>query len=259
MRMQILGIDFFKGSEQAAVDRMWEGGLVVAPSGPGLAEDLLERAAYREALRSANLVIPDSGAMVLVWNLIRAGNSTARLSRVSGLAFLRAVFADDRVRTRKTFWVMPSQEEAEVNLAWLCDNGLQNLRPDDTYIAPDYRRTVSADGTVTDPALVSAIERQRPDLIVLNVGGGIQEPLGAWLASQLSYRPAILCTGAALAFLTGRQAAIPPWADRFYLGWLLRTLKNPIRFGSRYLRALPLPYLIARYGSALPPMRNSAR
>lgn len=68
------------------------------------------------------------------------------------------------------------------------------------------------------------------------------------LHPSTSYRPAILCTGAAIAFMSGCQADIPPWADRFFLGWLLRTLRAPGRFLPRYLRSLRLASLLWRHG-----------
>ena len=61
-------------------------------------------------------------------------------------------------------------------------------------------------------------------------------------------RPAILCTGAAIAFLSEQQANIPVWADRYMLGWFLRTLHDPLRFIPRYWKALRLVLLLCRYG-----------
>jgi hypothetical protein len=62
-------------------------------------------------------------------------------------------------------------------------------------------------------------------------------------------RPALLCTGAAIAFLSEQQANIPVWADRYMLGWLLRTLHDPLRFFPRYWKALRLVPLLLRYGA----------
>ena len=42
------------------------------------------------------------------------------------------------------------------------------------------------------------------------------------------------------------------WADRFYLGWLLRMMRQPRVFGPRYFSALKLAGLIARYRETLP-------
>jgi len=75
------------------------------------------------------------------------------------------------------------------------------------------------------------------------------------LRENLSYRPAIHCTGAALGFVTGEQIPIPDWADRWYLGWLLRLMIQPHRFIPRLILGLQLPWLIWKYGERLPPMR----
>ena len=66
---RILGVDFFIGTIEQATDRALAGGLVVAPSAPGLAVDLVKSPSYREALTTADLAITDSGYMVLLWRL----------------------------------------------------------------------------------------------------------------------------------------------------------------------------------------------
>src|ERR1700730_16155779 len=99
---------------------------------------------------------------------------------------------------------------------------------------------------------MTAIEKRRPAHIIIAIGNGPQEKLGHYLRDHLSYRPAIHCIGAALGFLTGDQITIPNWADRLYLGWLFRLIAQPRVFIPRLTRALKLPWLIFRYGSALP-------
>jgi len=93
--------------------------------------------------------------------------------------------------------------------------------------------------------LLDIIEKKKPKYIIINLGGGVQERLGLYLKNHLSYIPGIICTGAAIAFLTGRQANIPNYADKFHLGWLYRCIENPKKFIPRYLRGfLLLPLLI---------------
>ena len=92
--------------------------------------------------------------------------------------------------------------------------------------------------------------------MVVGIGGGVQEKLGFFLKENLRARPAIHCIGAALGFLTGDQPPIPMWADRFYLGWLLRLLRQPRVFGPRYLSALKLPWLLLRYRQEMPPLQS---
>jgi len=248
--LKILGVDFSLEGPQLP-DRVLEAGLVVAPSGPGLANDLRESAAYREALRNADWVIPDSGLMVLVWNALHFGRPERRIQRYSGLRLLREILPREDIRTTgATFWIMPSVEERDRNLQWLISHGHDSLTEQDCYLAPVYRP--DEHGRVEDPDLLAVIEARRPKVIFVNVGGGVQEQLGWYLRSRLSYRPTILCTGAAIAFLSGGQTAISPWADRFYLGWLLRIRSSPSKFGLRYGKSLGLVRLICQFRDRAP-------
>ena len=61
----------------------------------------------------------------------------------------------------------------------------------------------------------SILERIEPQNLFVQLGGGVQERLGLYLKNSLTQLPAILCTGAALAFLSGQQVSIPNWTDRF--------------------------------------------
>ena len=100
---------------------------------------------------------------------------------------------------------------------------------------------------VADPGLLQLIEAQRPRYILVNIGGGTQEPLGLYLRQNLSYRPSIICVGAAIAFITGMQAAIPVWADTLMLGWFLRCLHAPGKFVPRIWKGLRLVTIMAKY------------
>ncbi|CAM3170650.1 WecB/TagA/CpsF family glycosyltransferase [Rariglobus hedericola] len=259
--------------------------LVVAPSAPGLAVDLVKSESYREALTTADLVLTDSGFMVLLWRAFTG----EKLPRHSGLKFIRAVL--DRPELKQpgaVFWVMPSAEEDARNRAWLVAQGFP-VTSDDVYLAPHY-----AAGPIHDPELVRRIEARSPRIVMLAIGGGVQERVGLMLRTELRYSaaaavegeslsgssefapdtsalnfnlalnrtspalrregPSILCLGAAIAFLTGGQANIPPWADKLILGWLFRLLSNPRKFWRRYWDALSLARLLWRNRDRLPPM-----
>lgn len=244
-------MDFFTGPLEPAVELAvgageTDGGLIVAPSAPGLAVDWVRAPAYREALQTADLALTDSGFMVLLWRLFTG----ERLPRHSGLKFLRVVL--DRPELKQpgaVFWVMPSAEEDARNRAWLATRGFP-VTAEDVYLAPAY----PAKGELRDDELAGRIAARRPRVVMLAIGGGVQERLGCALRAQLPYRPGILCLGAAIAFLTGGQANIPPWADRLILGWLLRLLSNPRKFWRRYWEALRLAPLLWRYRERTPPL-----
>ena len=236
---KVLGLSFFEGDLEASILQAQEGGLLVAPSAPILT-DLAHNPAHREALEQADLVLPDSGLMVLLWNLI----SKKRLIKISGYLFLKR-FLD--TLDSSTFWVMPREEEMIAILQWLKDAKGLPVSPQQCYLAPFYQA-----GAIDDQALLELIQEQKPKTIIINIGGGVQERLGLFLRKQLDYKPTIICTGAALAFLAGTQAAIPLWVDRFYLGWLARCLQNPKVFVPRYWNAFKLVPILLKYKDKSP-------
>jgi len=238
----ILGIRFFIGTAAQAVERMKGGGLLVVPAAPAL-KDLEVKASYREALMNADLAIADSAYMVMVWNWLQHDS----IRRVSGLEYLRELLKQPDVRqTGNVFWIMASRQSAERNLGWLAEDGI-SVPEDCVYLAPMY-----SEQEISDPELLARIERLRPLHVILTVGGGTQERVGLYLKRNLSYRPAIHCIGAAIAFLSGDQVRIPVWADRSYLGWLYRSISEPGRYVPRYWNARKLLYLLIRYRERLP-------
>ncbi len=247
---RVLGVEFFRGTVEEACLHARKGGLITAPSGPGLAFDLPQCPIYRDALANSDLVLPDSGLLCL-WEKCIKGRS---LPRVSGLALLRSILKSMDWEKERPFWVMPDEKQAQANVAWLKANFGKPIEPVDVYVAPQY----SASGFLQDDRLLSKIEERRSSSVFLQVGGGVQERLGLFLKENLSFSASIYCTGAALAFLSGQQARIPGWADQLYLGWLMRCLANPKVFLPRYLKALRLLILLGKYGEKWPIQSGSS-
>ena len=244
---RILGIDFFDGSAQDAIEIMRSsGGLLVVPAAPAL-KSLDCNLDYRESLLNADLAITDSAFMVLVWNRLQR----RPIKRLSGLQYLRELLLESDLRQPgNTLWIMSSQESADCNLAWLAQQGIA-VPEDSIYVAPMYAGTA-----IADEALLERLNTLRPRHIVVTIGGGTQERLGLYLKRSLNYRPAIHCIGAAIAFLSGDQVHIPVWADRFYLGWLFRSLAEPRRYIPRYWDARKLFVIMLRNRSRLPELRS---
>jgi UDP-N-acetyl-D-mannosaminuronic acid transferase (WecB/TagA/CpsF family) len=244
---RILGIDFFDGSAKDAIDIMrTKGGLLVVPAAPAL-KDLDRSPDYRDALLNADLAITDSAFMVLIWNRLQP----TPIKRLSGLEYLRELLLEPDVRKPgNTVWIMASPSSAKLNLDWLTGQGI--VIPEDAiYMAPMY-----ANAAIDDPALLERLNRLRPQHVIVTIGGGTQERLGLYLKRNLAYRPAIHCIGAAIAFLSGDQVHIPVWADRFYLGWLFRSLAEPKRYIPRYWDARKLLAIMLRYRSRLPALKS---
>jgi exopolysaccharide biosynthesis WecB/TagA/CpsF family protein len=237
----VLGVRFFNGSVEDAVERMEGGGLLVVPAAPAL-KDLDRNVGYREALLNADLCITDSAFMVLIWNRL----SKQKIHRLSGLKYLRELLRrEDAHRPGNVVWIMASPASAERNLRWLREQGIQ-VPEECVYLAPMYGEEIE------DAALLELLERVRPQHVMVTVGGGTQERLGLYLKRRMSYRASIHCIGAAIAFLSGDQVGIPVWADRFYLGWLFRSAADPKRFVPRYWEARKLLSLMLRNRGQLP-------
>ena len=238
----ILGVRFFVGDAPEAVEIGAQGGLVVVPAAPALVE-LGRDSEYGKALLGADLVITDSGFMVLLWNLMMWDD----IHRVSGLEYLDLLLRRPEFKqSGAAIWVMPSHASLERNVAWLRARGFP-VEVDDCYVAPHY-----APGPIIDEALAKLVELRQVGHVIIGLGGGVQEKLGFYLKKRCSHRPGIHCIGAAIGFMTGDQVRIPMWADRWVLGWLFRCLSNPKRFFPRYVRALRLAWVLWKYRSELP-------
>ena len=237
--VQILGVKFYKGNVCGVFDVLNKnGGLLTVPAAPALVT-IKEDKTYYKALLNSDIVIPDSGYMVLIWNILFKN----KLKKISGLEFVNYFLTQkDIINTGKLFLINPTDFDGQINTDYL-NNCNFSINIQDCYTAPFYKNNVY------DEVLLAKIEEEKPKWILINIGGGTQEKLGLYLKENLSYKPAILCTGAALAFKTGRQVRIPKWVDQIYLGWLSRSIANPKLFIPRYLKGFKLLNLIIHYKS----------
>ena len=241
---RVLGIRFLDAPVSCAIALLQSGGLMVVPSAPTLTT-LPTDPIHRRALEGCDFAIVDSAYLTLLWLLLRK----RKLHRVSGLGFLRSFLDSPVARARGAlFLINPSEADGRANCELLRGRGFE-ITEDDCYTAPMYDKSrVPADQT-----LIELLEVRRPRFIMINLAGGIQEPLGLYLKTNLSFSPGIMCTGAAIAFLTGRQASISPRADACGLGWLMRSLNDPRRFVPRYFAALRLAHLVFKHADNMPP------
>ena len=233
----ILGIRFFVGSAEDAVQIGLQGGLVVVPAAPALVE-LQTNEHYREALFNADLAITDSGLMVLLWQII----SRKKIPRISGLKYLRLLHEMKVLQPHKAvLWIMPNAAARDQNLAWLRSQDY-DFTDDDCYVAPHY-----SSGRIVDDDLIEIVNKRTPKHIVVCLGGGTQERVGLMLKRKCDFKPSIHCIGAAIGFLTGNQVHIPAWADKLFLGWLFRCFSEPRKFVPRYWNACKLVPMMIRY------------
>jgi len=244
MDTTILGIKFFKGSTKQALLKIIEGGLLVAPSGPGMANDLIRCDEYARALTNADVVLLDSG-FISLWSKIFFKE---KITRNSGLKFLQYFLSAKKLDLSNSLWIMPDSYQSECNRKWLSEAYGIELSRDRLYIAPQYPKK----GKIGDPNLLKLFLDLKPEHVLIQLGGGVQERLGLYLRERANFKTSIFCTGAAIAFLSGLQNTIPRWADRIYMGWFLRCFYEPRLFIPRYFKALRLIFLLSKYGKVAP-------
>ena len=160
-----------------------------------------------------------------------------KIRKMSGPKFLRSFLKEQFLRDDYVlFSIDPSCEEKKCNNNFLVKLGVK-IKKTNHYVAPNYNRNL-----IEDEKLLHVLENitTKPKYILINIAGGIQECLGHYIKKKLSYDVAIICTGAAIAFETGKQVRVPIWTDTLYMGWLARVIQNPRLYVKRYFKALRL-------------------
>ena len=210
-------------------------GLFLFPSGPGLSS--IETAkSYYKSLQRADYVFFDSGLFVLLLLLFK----NIRVHKLSGLKYLK-LFLNylKRNKHKSIFCIDANKNLSRSNRLLIKNFGLKKIY---NYIAPNYKLK-----SINDKTLLKKINAVRPNFIITNIGGGTQEVLGLYLKQNLRFKTKIICTGAAISFLTGEQAPIGNYMDKLFLGWFVRILYNPKTFLLRYFFAFKFIIVFFKY------------
>ncbi|MBD1133818.1 WecB/TagA/CpsF family glycosyltransferase [Pelagibacterales bacterium SAG-MED48] len=211
-------------------------GLFVLPSGPGLSNVNNDKI-YLKALQKSDQVLLDSGYFVLLLRIIK----NISVNKTSGYIFFKYLLRYlQKKKSKKIISIDPNKKLSKNNNNFLLKRGLDKNRLIH-YVAPNYNIL-----KIKDLKLVKLIKKTKPDYIIINIGGGVQEILGYYLKIKFKNRLRIFCTGAAISYFTGDQAPLNKFFDKYYLGWLLRIFYNPKVFLIRYLKAFKLISIVKK-------------
>ena len=225
------GIKFYNYNFAKIFTVIDEGGYLVAPAASALT-NISDDKIYHESLIKSDVAILDSGFFCILLRIFKG----KKVNKFSGYLFLKNFLNLNFSKEIKFLSIDPTQEDSNANMIYLSKNNIKNLK---NYVAPKYNNK-----KIIDNNLLEEIKRFQPRYIIINLGGGIQESLALYIKNNIKQKISILCTGAAIAFLTRRQAPINDLIDKLYLGWLVRTLYNPKKF---FLRTLKSLYLIKQF------------
>ena len=218
-------IKFYSGNYNQIKYEFDKGGVLVAPAASALANIDTDNQ-YYSSLKKSKIAILDSGFFCILLRIFRF----QKVKKLSGFLFLKT-FLDNFKNQQKILFIDPSRKSNILNIKFLKSKKIINFK---TYIAPNYNKKFF------DLKLLKLINNYKPKYIVINIGGGSQEPLAIYINKNIKYKASIMCTGAALAFMTGEQAPINKFIDKIYLGWLTRIIWNPKLYLGRILKSFKI-------------------
>ena len=224
-KISFKGINFYTGTYNQIKKQFDKGGVLVAPAASALA-NIENDSIYFSSLRNSDLAILDSGFFCILLRLFRF----KRVTKLSGFLFLKT-FLENYKNKDKILFIDPSKKSNYLNKKLLRSLKIYNFK---SYLAPQYRKKIN------DPMLLSLVKRYKPRYIVINLGGGVQEPLAIYIRKNIKFNVSTMCTGAAIAFMTGEQAPINKFVDKIYFGWLMRIIWKPKMYLGRILKSFKI-------------------
>jgi N-acetylglucosaminyldiphosphoundecaprenol N-acetyl-beta-D-mannosaminyltransferase len=187
--------------------------------------------AFAQALKRADLLLPDGAGVVLAGRVI--GEPFAE--RVAGPDFFRA-FSEhaDRAGGASYFFLGSSTAVLERIVARLAVD-YPAVRIAGTY-APPFKPEFTAED---DTQMLAAIEAARPDVVWVGMTAPKQEK---WIARNRARidAPLVAAIGAAFDFYAGTRKRAPAWMCRIGLEWLPRLIREPRRLWRRNVVSTPV-------------------
>ena len=231
MKINILGVAFDAltlGEDEERADALLcsgAGGYIVTAN-PEIVLRCREDAAYAAAVNGAKLVLADGVGDLCAARIL----GTPLPGRVAGADLVPRLLARLAERGGSVFLY-----GARPGVAERAGESLQSA-------CPGLRIAGTENGYISDEtALLEALEREKPDLLLLGLGAPRQE---LWMAENRQRTPAVMIgVGGLLDVFAGDIPRAPKAWQRLGLEWLYRLLREPRRF-KRVIR-LPKILLLA--------------
>ncbi len=231
MKINILGVAFDAltlGEAEERADALLcsgAGGYIVTAN-PEIVLRCREDAAYAAAVNGAKLVLADGVGDLCAARIL----GTPLPGRVAGADLVPRLLARLAERGGSVFLY-----GARPGVAERAGESLQSA-------CPGLRIAGTENGYISDEtALLEALEREKPDLLLLGLGAPRQE---LWMAENRQRTPAVMIgVGGLLDVFAGDIPRAPEAWQRLGLEWLYRLLREPRRF-KRVIR-LPKILLLA--------------
>ena len=131
--IKIFNINFIEAKFDVIKRLLDKGGLLVAPSGPGLAS-IENDIKYLNSLKNSDIVLFDSGYLCLLLRIIKK----IKVKKYSGLLFLKNFLSHLKKDDNKIiFLIDPSIDESEANKKYFKKLNINKLYQ---YVSPIYKK-----------------------------------------------------------------------------------------------------------------------
>jgi exopolysaccharide biosynthesis WecB/TagA/CpsF family protein len=231
--LSFYGIKFYDWDFNKIIKRINLGGYLVAPAASALVT-ITNSKIYYESLKKSNVAIFDSGFFCLLLRIFLFYSP----KKFSGYLFLKKFLTYKNAKNKKILLINATDYQGENNLKLMIANKFKKVF---LFTAPFFRFK-----KINDNKLINYIKKLKPNYVIINIGGGKQEPLALYIHKNTKFKCAILCLGGAIDFITGAQAPINEFIDKIYLGWFYRILFNPRVFFFRVFISLKLFFFFKR-------------
>jgi N-acetylglucosaminyldiphosphoundecaprenol N-acetyl-beta-D-mannosaminyltransferase len=228
--INFLGINFYEAEYQTIINKLEKsGGYMVIPAASALAM-YYKKKLYQKSLLKSTLAIFDSSFFCLLLLIFKF----KKIKKFSGYRFLKNFISDLSMKNKKILLLECSDKEKKINLLYLKSKKFRFVK---NYVCPIYNPNSKQ---IRDKYLIKFVKSYRPKIIISNIGGLVQEPLALYIKNNVQYKCSIICSGAALSFITGSGAKITNLIDYLNLGWFSRIIFSPIIFIPRIFFSLRL-------------------
>lgn len=221
------GIKFYSWEFNKILKKLDKGGYLVAPAASALAS-IYDNKNYFLSLKHSKCAIFDSGFFCILLRIFNLYNP----KKFSGFLFLTKFLDYPKIKNKKILLINSSKTQLISNKKIM---NIKKFKKVFFYIAPFYKND-----DIKDKKIVNFIKKIKPYYILINIGGGKQEPLALMISRKIKTKLRILCLGGAIDFINGLQAPINIFIDKIYLGWLYRIIYNPKVFFLRVFYSLKL-------------------
>lgn len=199
---------------------------------------LANSASFYKALRSADIVLRDGSGMATLFKLLKLSPGM----NLNGTDLIPQLLQNFNHRCIALFGTRSPY----------LDRGMQtiaeNFAPDSPYI--------SAHGFFDVNTYVALAAAGRPSVIVLGMGMPKQEEVASALQAQLEFPCLIICGGAIIDFLGGKNKRAPLWVRELGMEWIFRLAMEPMRLFQRYVIGNPVFLTRALLLAAASRLRN---